>query len=123
MTDASEKENKMDTSTDSKKPLSENQIYPGKVLIDYSKTNIEINKDREVVLLSVTNLSNEPIVVGSHFNFIEANKFLKFDRSIAYGMRLVCDALFKKQLSYFLFISYCRIFHRENVLRFPQKIQ
>jgi urease subunit gamma/beta len=64
-------------------------VYPGKIFIDYSKTNIEINKDPEVTFLSVTNLSEEPISIGSHYNFIEANKSLKFDRTIAFGMRLV----------------------------------
>lgn len=65
-------------------------LHPGKIIIDYSKTNIEINNSSaDVIFLSVTNTSDEPISVGSHFNFIEANKNLKFDRTIALGMRLV----------------------------------
>lgn len=51
---------------------------------------IEINKNRgEPVYLTVTNLSNQRIRVGSHFNFIEANKQLQFDRALAFGKRLV----------------------------------
>lgn len=51
---------------------------------------IEINKNRgEPVFLTVTNLSNQRIRVGSHFNFIEANKQLQFDRALALGKRLV----------------------------------
>jgi urease beta subunit len=66
------------------------QIHPGKIIIDYSKTTIEINNSSsDVIFLSVTNISDEPISIGSHFNFIEANKSLKFDRALSFGMRLV----------------------------------
>jgi hypothetical protein len=65
-------------------------VYPGKIFVDFSSNEIELNKDHEVVLLSVTNIGDEPISVGSHYNFIEANKNLKFDRSAAFGLRLVC---------------------------------
>jgi urease len=64
-------------------------IYPGKIFIDYSNNDIDLNKGQEAVLLSVTNLGDEPISIGSHYNFIEANKNLKFDRSAAFGLRLV----------------------------------
>ena len=68
----------------------EHVIHPGKIIIDYSKTNIEINNSSsDVIFLSVTNTSDEPISIGSHFNFIEANKSLKFDRALSFGMRLV----------------------------------
>ena len=51
---------------------------------------IQLNKQKtECILLTVTNLSAQPIKVGSHYNFIEANKMLQFDRSSAFGMRLV----------------------------------
>lgn len=86
------KENEMDVSLkdDSvKKPIHVPSIYPGKVLIDYSKGTVELNKERNGTVITVTNLSNEPISIGSHFNFIEANRMLKFDRSLAFGMRLV----------------------------------
>lgn len=33
-----------------------------------------------------------PIQVGSHYHFIESNKFLQFDRARAYGMRLNINA-------------------------------
>ncbi|RNA43460.1 urease isoform X1 [Brachionus plicatilis] len=50
---------------------------------------IEINKEKgQVSLLSVTNPSNELIKIGSHFNLIEANKALQFDRNLAFGKRL-----------------------------------
>lgn len=50
--------------------------------------DLEINVGRAKVALKVTNLSDRPIQVGSHYHFIETNPFLKFDRAAAYGMRL-----------------------------------
>ena len=38
--------------------------------------------------MSVTNTADRPIQVGSHFHFFEVNKALKFNRNLAYGMRL-----------------------------------
>ena len=36
----------------------------------------------------MTNTADRPIQVGSHFHFFEVNKALKFNRNLAYGMRL-----------------------------------
>lgn len=47
-----------------------------------------LNAGRRAVRLSVTNLADRPIQVGSHYPFMEANKLLRFDRALAYGMRL-----------------------------------
>lgn len=49
---------------------------------------IELNAGRETVTLSVTNLGDRPIQVGSHYHFIETNGSLRFDRAKAYGKRL-----------------------------------
>lgn len=50
---------------------------------------IQLNKHKkECILIHVTNKSSGPIRISSHFNFIEANKMLEFDRSMAFGMRL-----------------------------------
>jgi urease subunit gamma/beta len=38
--------------------------------------------------IAVTNTSDRPISITSHFHFFEVNKFLEFDRAAAYGMRL-----------------------------------
>src|SRR5207237_6407181 len=43
---------------------------------------------RETVTISVTNLGDRPIQVGSHYHFIETNAALKFDRAKSYGKRL-----------------------------------
>jgi urease subunit gamma/beta len=50
--------------------------------------DILLNAGREAVKLTVTNLADRPIQVGSHFPFAEANPYLKFDRAKAYGRRL-----------------------------------
>jgi urease subunit gamma/beta len=49
---------------------------------------IELNAGRESISLSVTNLGDRPIQVGSHYHFIETNASLRFDRAKAYGKRL-----------------------------------
>lgn len=50
--------------------------------------SLELNAGRQAVELSVTNLGDRPIQVGSHYHFIETNASLKFDRGKAYGKRL-----------------------------------
>jgi len=50
--------------------------------------DLVINEGRDKVALKVTNLSDRPIQVGSHYHFIETNPALKFDRAASYGMRL-----------------------------------
>ena len=49
---------------------------------------IEINEGRPVVNLSVSNLGDRPVQVGSHYHFAEANRALRFHRGAAYGLRL-----------------------------------
>ncbi len=49
---------------------------------------IELNAGRETATLTVTNLGDRPIQVGSHYHFIETNASLRFDRAQAYGKRL-----------------------------------
>ena len=49
---------------------------------------IEINAGRRTIRVEVTNRGDRPIQVGSHCHFFEVNRFLAFDRTAAYGMRL-----------------------------------
>lgn len=49
---------------------------------------IEINAGRPVTKLKVRNTGDRPIQVGSHFHFFEVNRYLEFDRTAAFGMRL-----------------------------------
>ena len=49
---------------------------------------IEANMGRATDRLEVANLGDRPIQVGSHCHFFESNRWLGFDRTKAYGMRL-----------------------------------
>ncbi|CAG8491359.1 7424_t:CDS:2 [Paraglomus brasilianum] len=49
---------------------------------------IVLNEGRERIGVRVTNNGDRPVQVGSHYHFIETNRALSFDRSLAYGRRL-----------------------------------
>jgi len=61
-------------------------MIPGELFIQDGE--IEINKGRKSVTLSVANAGDRPIQVGSHYHFFETNPALQFDRRKARGMRL-----------------------------------
>ena len=61
-------------------------MIPGEYFIKDGE--IELNKGRETVTLTVANSGDRPIQVGSHYHFFEANPALKFERRKARGMRL-----------------------------------
>ena len=61
-------------------------MIPGEKFIKDGE--IELNKGRKTVTLSVSNSGDRPIQVGSHYHFFETNPALKFDRKKARGMRL-----------------------------------
>jgi urease subunit beta len=61
-------------------------MIPGE--IKAVKGDIELNKGRNAVSVSVTNSGDRPIQVGSHYHFFETNEALQFDRKKAYGCRL-----------------------------------
>ncbi|MDR2353332.1 MAG: urease subunit beta [Deltaproteobacteria bacterium] len=52
------------------------------------KKEVELNPDADVTVVKVSNKSDRPIQVGSHFHFYETNEALSFDRKAAYGKRL-----------------------------------
>ena len=61
-------------------------MIPGEMFI--KSGDIELNKGRKTVTLTVANSGDRPIQVGSHYHFFETNPALKFDRKKAKGMRL-----------------------------------
>ena len=61
-------------------------MIPGEKFIKGGE--IELNKGRKTVTMSVANTGDRPIQVGSHYHFFETNPALKFDRKKARGMRL-----------------------------------
>lgn len=50
--------------------------------------DVVLNEGRESVTLTVVNLGDRPVQVGSHYHFFEVNRELRFDRARAFGMRL-----------------------------------
>jgi len=62
------------------------EARPGELLP--APGEITLNAGREAISLRVTNLADRPIQVGSHYHFVEANPYLRFDRGRAYGRRL-----------------------------------
>ena len=65
-------------------------MIPGELFL--KDEDIELNKGRKSVTLSVANTGDRPIQVGSHYHFFETNPALKFDRKKARGMRLAIPA-------------------------------
>ena len=61
-------------------------MIPGEYFV--KDGDIELNKGRKSVTLTVSNSGDRPIQVGSHYHFFETNPALKFDRKRARGMRL-----------------------------------
>jgi urease subunit gamma/beta len=68
------------------KDLDEGMPQPGEFLIDDGE--IVLNEGRSTVTLDVVNTGDRPIQVGSHYSFIEVNRYLSLDREQAYGHRL-----------------------------------
>jgi urease subunit beta len=61
-------------------------MIPGELFIKDGE--IELNKGRKTVTLTVANTGDRPIQVGSHYHFFETNPALRFDRKKSRGMRL-----------------------------------
>lgn len=57
----------------------------GVILAD---TPIEYNADRRTVKVVVHNTGDRPVQVGSHYHFFEVNRYLEFDRGLAFGKHL-----------------------------------
>jgi urease beta subunit len=61
-------------------------VIPGEYLLESG--DVIANAGRRTAELSVENTGDRPIQVGSHFHFFEVNRALRFDRALAFGMRL-----------------------------------
>ena len=61
-------------------------MIPGEILA--RSDDIELNKGRRTIKLSVANTGDRPIQVGSHYHFAETNAALAFDRAATRGFRL-----------------------------------
>jgi len=65
-------------------------MIPGELFVQNGE--IELNKGRRTITLTVSNTGDRPIQVGSHYHFFETNPALQFDRHKARGMRLCIAA-------------------------------
>jgi len=61
-------------------------MIPGEYVIQ--KGELVLNEGRKKITLSVANLGDRPVQVGSHYHFHETNSSLEFDRESACGFRL-----------------------------------
>ena len=61
-------------------------LIPGEIIPEQGE--IELNLDKEVKIVTVSNSGDRPVQIGSHYHFFEANKALIFDRELTLGMRL-----------------------------------
>ena len=61
-------------------------MIPGEYFIKPGE--IELNRGRKTLTLTVSNSGDRPIQVGSHYHFFETNPALQFDRAKTRGMRL-----------------------------------
>jgi len=62
------------------------RVIPGEVLCEDG--DIELNVGRVPRRLTVSNVGDRPIQVGSHYHFFEVNPALSFERAAARGYRL-----------------------------------
>jgi len=61
-------------------------VIPGEYLL--ADGEIVANAGRRTVEVTVANTGDRPIQIGSHFHFFEVNRALRFERALAFGMRL-----------------------------------
>ena len=61
-------------------------MIPGELIA--APGELDLNKDRPIIRLTVANGGDRPIQVGSHYHFYETNSALQFDRERARGYRL-----------------------------------
>ena len=61
-------------------------MIPGEIITEAG--DIELNVGRETRRVTVANVGDRPIQVGSHYHFYETNQALRFDREQARGFRL-----------------------------------
>lgn len=65
-------------------------VVPGEIFA--ASGEVEAFKGRETRELSVKNVADRPIQIGSHCHFFESNHALRFDREAAFGFRLCIPA-------------------------------
>ncbi|MEX5212594.1 MAG: urease subunit beta [Nitrospiraceae bacterium] len=65
-------------------------VVPGEILL--AEGDVIALHGKQTIEITVANIGDRPIQVGSHCHFFEANRALRFDREQAYGFRLQVPA-------------------------------
>ncbi|MDT0269849.1 urease subunit beta [Streptomyces sp. DSM 44915] len=65
-------------------------MIPGEIL--FAEPPVPLHEGAPVTRLTVRNVADRPVQVGSHYHFAEANPGLEFDRDAAWGQRLAVAA-------------------------------
>ena len=61
-------------------------VEPGEIRL--AADDVVLNEGRASATVTVTNVGDRPVQVGSHYHFFEVNSELEFDRAASFGMRL-----------------------------------
>jgi len=61
-------------------------VIPGEIICESG--TLELNAGHATKKVTVANIGDRPIQVGSHYHFFEVNRALQFDRAEAFGFRL-----------------------------------
>ncbi|MCG9749503.1 urease subunit beta [Vibrio brasiliensis] len=61
-------------------------FVPGQ--IETAAGEIELNTGRKILEISVENIGDRPVQIGSHYHFYEVNPSLLFERELCIGYRL-----------------------------------
>jgi urease subunit beta len=66
--------------------MSVKPLIPGELRV--AAGDIELNVGRATVVVTVANIGDRPVQIGSHYHFYEVNDSLVFEREQALGFRL-----------------------------------
>ena len=61
-------------------------MIPGE--IEVKEGDITLNKNGKTIEITVSNLGDRPVQVGSHYHFFETNEAMQFERGKTRGFRL-----------------------------------
>ncbi|GAA0446518.1 MULTISPECIES: urease subunit beta [Streptomyces] len=61
-------------------------MIPGQIV--YADEPVRLNEGLPITRMTVLNIADRPVQVGSHYHFAEANPGLDFDRAAAHGKHL-----------------------------------
>jgi len=68
------------------KTQTDSGMIPGEM--KFGSGHITLNPDMPTVSVTVANVGDRPIQIGSHYHFYEANDALTFERELTLGFRL-----------------------------------